>query len=70
MGVQSELACTRTIALALQESVHEAGEPGGLRVVAQGSKPHLPVQPGLVRGHQREGRARVPRLVHEVNLLK
>lgn len=47
----------RTILFSLQQPVDEAGEPRRLRVTPEGGKPHLPVQPGLVRSDHRRGGA-------------
>lgn len=58
-----------TILFSLQQSVHETGEPRRLCMTPEGSKPHLPVQPGLVRSDHRRGCAEVAWLVHKLNLL-
>ena len=63
-------AALRTIFLALQQSVHQAGEPWSLRMVPEGSKPHLPVQPGLMRCHHRRRSTQIAWLIHKLNLLK
>lgn len=50
-----EMRFLPTILFSLQQSVHETGEPRRLCVTPEGSKPHLPVQPGLVRSDHGRG---------------